>query len=136
MGTLIGLLAAQGLSERVARLIAYAGLVLLLLGTFAGLKVAYDRHIIGVSNAKQAASNTKADRKADEHAVVRQRSDDSRRAQEADQLSKVQANAKTDHDRSIARFHCIFLQQDARARNRQPPDCLAADMRSRANGAQ
>lgn len=52
MGTIIGALMARGLSEKVARLIAYVGGALLLLGAFAGLVAAYNHHIIGQHEAK------------------------------------------------------------------------------------
>jgi disulfide bond formation protein DsbB len=52
MGTIIGLLTARGLSETAARLIAYVGGALLLLGAFAGLVAAYNHHIIGQHEAK------------------------------------------------------------------------------------
>jgi hypothetical protein len=53
MGTIIGLLTARGMSEKAARLISYATLAVLLLGTFAGLLAAYNHRVIANHEAKQ-----------------------------------------------------------------------------------
>jgi pyruvoyl-dependent arginine decarboxylase (PvlArgDC) len=52
MGTLIGLLTARGMSERLARMISTAALVLLVLGACTGLMVAYNHHVIAADRAK------------------------------------------------------------------------------------
>jgi type II secretory pathway component PulJ len=70
MGTIIGALMARGLSEKVARLVAYLGGALLLLGAFAGLVAAYNHHVIGQHEAKIIARAKPAtDQAANERAV-------------------------------------------------------------------
>jgi disulfide bond formation protein DsbB len=77
MGSIIGLLVARGMSERVARVISYAGLALLLLGAFAGLVAAYNHHVIAVNNQKiehraaPATNRAAAERSADTIAEIK-----------------------------------------------------------------
>lgn len=52
MGAIIAALMARGLSEKLARVISYAGLALLFLGASAGLLTAYNHHVIGVHERK------------------------------------------------------------------------------------
>lgn len=64
MGSLIGLLMARGVSEKLARVVSYASLVLLLLGATAGLVAAYNHRIIGRYQQKQEARARPATDKA------------------------------------------------------------------------
>jgi hypothetical protein len=109
-----------------------AGALLLLLAIFAAVKI-HDHRVIAAHEAKQDAANAKADRKADTKAAEQRRADDTRLTQEAGQLKEVQANAKTNHDRSLARARCIRMQQSARAAKRQPPDCVGPGVPSGAS---
>jgi anti-sigma factor ChrR (cupin superfamily) len=64
MGIIIGALVARGLSEKVARAIAYAALALLILAAIAGGKCAYDRSVIAHHEAQQAQKSVKATNEA------------------------------------------------------------------------
>jgi hypothetical protein len=120
---LLKLATGIGIPPRFAKFaVIVTGIVLLALAAFAVVKI-HDHRVIAQHQAQQDAANAKADRKADTNAAEQRRADDSRLTQEADQLKKVQDNAKTNHDRSIARFRCIKLQQDARAAGRKSPTC-------------
>jgi hypothetical protein len=121
--SLISLAAKIGIPEpfRKAAVIG-AGVILLLLAAFVVVKI-HDHRVISAHEAKQDAATAKADRAADNHAAEQRRTDDARLTQEAQQLKEAPSHAKTNHDRSSARFRCIKLQQDARAAKRQPPAC-------------
>jgi hypothetical protein len=131
---LLSLAAGIGIPERFQKAaIIGAGALLLILAAFVVVKI-HDHRIIATHDAKQDATNSKADRKADSHAAEQRRADDTRLNQEADQLKKAQDNAKTDHDRRLARFRCIRLQQAARRDGKQPPSCLGPGVPGGAGG--
>jgi ABC-type nickel/cobalt efflux system permease component RcnA len=70
MGTIIGALVAKGLSEKVARAIAYAGLALVIILAMWGGKRAYDRSVIAHHEATIARKAAKAtDQAATERAA-------------------------------------------------------------------
>lgn len=128
MGSIIGLLAGKTIfgkviSDRMARIIAMAGLFLVILAVLYGAKCSYDRKLIGAHDAKQTAATAVADRKADTKAADQRRVDDARVTQETAQLEKVQANAPTDTARRLARHRCLRAQQSARASGKPSPIC-------------
>jgi hypothetical protein len=112
-----------GVTQRALKVGLIAGAVILLVIGVGVAKCAYDRSIIETHDARQSAANATADRKADAGAAVQRRADDSRLAQETQQLGKVQANAQSDVDRRLARHRCLRQQQAARASGREPPAC-------------
>ena len=128
MGSIIGLLAGKTIfgkviSDRMARIIAMAGLFLVILAVLGTAKCAYDRNLIRNHDAKQTAATAVADRKADTKAADQRRVDDARITQETAQLEKVQANAPTDTARRLARHRCLRAQQSARASGKPSPIC-------------
>ena len=128
MGSIIGMLIGKSIfgnviTEKVARIIAYAGLIILIVGVLGTAKCAYDRKLIKGHDAEVVAATAKADRKADTKAADQRRVDDARITQESTQLEKVQANATTDTDRRLARFRCLRAQQQARAGGKPSPTC-------------
>lgn len=135
LGFLIPLVLKLGIPAKFAKPLIYGVLAILAVAAFFGAKAIYDHGVITKHDAKVEAATAKADLKANDHASEQRRADDSRITQEADQLKKVQTNAKTDHDRSLARFRCIRLQQSARAANREPPRCDGLNVPAGANGA-
>lgn len=120
---LIALALKFGVPPKFAKAAVIAALFALVIAFFALGKCAYDKSIISRHEVKQEAATAKADRKADTHAAEQRRADDSRLTQEADQLKKVQDNAKTDTDRRLARHRCIRLQQAARRDSKLAPAC-------------
>jgi hypothetical protein len=137
VSSLIGFLAprlgpkGEKLAGPVAYLILAIGAAILLFGG----KALYDHSVISKHDTKVEAKTAKADRKADNHAADQRRTDDARLNQEASQLQKVQTNAKSNHDRSLARARCIRLQQSARAAKRQPPACVGPGVPGGTDGA-
>jgi hypothetical protein len=128
MGSIIGFLAGKTIFGRmitvpVARFIATVGLFLAVLGACGGVVALYNHHVIGAHEAKQTASNSIADKKADNQAADQRRSDDARLTNESTELNRSTTNAQTDLDRDLAFQHCLRAQQSARAAKRQPPAC-------------
>lgn len=122
-GMLASLALRFGVSERAAKFGLIGAAVVALVIGLGVAKCTYDRNLISGHTAKQDASNSKADRKADARAGETRRTDDSRLEQEKRELERAQANAQNDTDRRIARHRCLGLQQSARAAGRQPPAC-------------
>jgi hypothetical protein len=121
--------------SKFAEPLVYLVALALIAAAIVGLVKLHDHRVIANHGARQDATTAKADRKADSHASAQRQTDDARLTQEADELKKAQANAKSNHDRSLARARCIRLQQSARAAKRQPPACAGPDMPSGAAGA-
>lgn len=121
---LIPLLIGWGVPAKYAKIVAIVGAVVLALVFLFGLKACYDHSIIANHDAKTEASAAKADRKADTKASEQRDKDIARQNQEADQLMKVQQNAKTENDRRLAFHRCLSLQQRARANGLKPPTCV------------
>lgn len=123
--SLAGMVGKQ-LGGRAAKALGIGVLVALLaIAAVIAVKVR-DHRMIASHDAKQDAVNSKADRKADEHAAETRRVDDTRLAGEEAQLQKVREdNAKLPNatDRRLARQRCIRLQQAARAEGRESPAC-------------
>jgi cytochrome c-type biogenesis protein CcmH/NrfG len=116
MGTIIGLLTARGMSERMARVISYAALILLLLAACTGLVLAYNHHIIGAHETAVARSAAPAT-----DAAANQRATDTiaqaKNEQEAHDVIAAQPDqpiAPTSHALSCKRL------RDA---GRNPPAC-------------
>lgn len=121
---LIGLAAKLGIPEpfRKAAVIV-TGIVLLSLVIFAAVKI-HDRRVVATHEAKQDAANAKADRKADAKAAEQRRTDDARTADETQQVKEAINEAGNDPAaRRAAYYRCVGLQQSARAKHQQPPDC-------------
>lgn len=108
----------------VPKFVVWGGLVIIAIGLFFGAKALYDHSIISAHDTKIEASAAKADRAADQKAAVQKEHDIVRQNQEADELIKVQQNAKTDQDRRLAFHRCLSLQQRARENGLQPPRCV------------
>lgn len=100
------------------------GLILAAVGLFFGAKAIYDHSVVSKHDAKIEASQAKADRAADQNASVAKEHDLNRQNQEADELIKVQENAKSTTDRRLAFHRCLRLQQHARENGLQPPRCV------------
>ncbi|MFL6728070.1 MAG: hypothetical protein ACJ8FS_16380 [Sphingomicrobium sp.] len=116
--------ASSLVGPKFAKPAIFGALGLLILLALWGGKCVYDHSIIAAHDAKIEASQAKADRKADNNLATHATADTARQNQEADQLTKVQQNAKTEHDRRIAFHKCLGLQQRARANGLQPPTCV------------
>lgn len=108
---------------KFAKPLIFVVLAFLILGALWGGKCAYDHSIINAHEAKQDAANSKADRKADNHAAEQRRADDARLTQETNELNRSTNNGQTDLDRRLAFQRCLRMQQSARAAKRQPPAC-------------
>jgi hypothetical protein len=128
MTWLIGLALSAGVPQKAAKPVVFGMLALALAAALWGGWALLKHNIISNHEAKQVASNAKADRKADDQAAVQRRTDDARLTQEAGQLKEAQKNARTDTDRRLARARCIRLQQAARRDGKQPPSCLGPDV--------
>lgn len=123
MPTLASLALKFGVSERAIKIALIAIAVIAAVIAFGVAKCSYDRKVVETASSKQAASNAKADRKADAAAAEQRRGDDARLTQESQQLERAQANAKDDTARRLARAHCLRAQQAARANGGKPPAC-------------
>lgn len=116
MGSLIGLLIARGWSERAARVISYAGLVLLLLGASAGLVAAYNHRVIGRYQQKQEQRARPAtDKAADERA-----NDATANAKHEQEMHDVIA---AQPDQPIAPTSRALACERLRRAGRHPPAC-------------
>lgn len=109
---------------KLARAAAWVVIVLGVIALFFGAKALYDHSIISNHDAKIEASAAKDDRKADQKAADQGAKDLARQNQEADELIKVQENAKSETDRRLAFHRCLSLQQRARANGLKPPRCV------------
>lgn len=123
IGMLIGLIAPT-FGEKAARPIAWLIIIAAAVALFFGLKACYDQSIVTKHDAKIEASAAKADRAADQKAAEQKEHDLARQNEEADQLIKVQANAKTEADRRLAFHRCLRLQQRARENGLVTPRCV------------
>jgi hypothetical protein len=109
---------------KFAKVAGYVLTILAVIGLFFGAKAIYDHNVISHYRDKVDASAGKADRKADQKAADQKDKDIARQNQEADELIKVQQNAKTETDRRIAFHRCLSLQQRARDNGLVPPSCV------------
>lgn len=129
MGSIIALLIGKSIfgktiTEPFARIIAYAALVLIIVGALWGAKCAYDSHIIGAHDAKQAAATAKADKNADDNAATSRVTDVTREQNEATQAQEAINEAKrTGADPRAAYYGCVRKQQSARSAGQPPPVC-------------
>ena len=119
----ISILTGLGLSDKLARIVAYALLALVIFLALWAAKCSYDKHLIANHDATQAASTANADRQADQNAAEARRVDDARLTQEKQQLEGSTANAQTDLDRRLAFQRCLRMQQAARASGSVVPAC-------------
>jgi hypothetical protein len=130
MTWLIGLFLARGASPKNARAYAWGIVIIAVILLALGLKACYDHSIIANHDTAVEASAAKADRKADQTAVVQEAKDNQRRDQETDQLMKAIQNAPKDpaipddRERALAFHRCLRLQQEARQNGLQPPRCV------------
>ena len=120
----ISLLIGWGVPAKLAKPLLYGvGVLLLLLAIFAAVKL-HDRRVVAQHQAAQDASNAKADRKADQQAGEQRRADDARQTNETQEINNAVSEAKrTGADPRAAYYHCVELQQAARAAKRVVPAC-------------
>lgn len=109
---------------KYAKVAGYALIVLAAIALFFGAKAIYDHNVVSHYKDKVEASQAKADRAADQNAVQAEKYDVARQNQEADELIKVQDNAKNEQDRRLAFHRCLRLQQRARDNGLKPPACV------------
>jgi hypothetical protein len=109
---------------KFAKPVGYALIALAVALFFFGAKAIYDHNVVSHYKDKVEASQAKADRKADQNAAQAEKYDVSRQNQEADELIKVQDNAKNEQDRRLAFHRCLRLQQRARDNGLKPPACI------------
>jgi heme exporter protein D len=121
---LVAMLVGWGVPAKLAKPLLYAvGALLLLLAVFAAVKL-HDRRVIAQHQAQQDASNAKADRKADQQVAEQRRADDARQTNETQEINNAVSEAKrTGADPRAAYYHCVQLQQAARAAKRVVPAC-------------
>lgn len=122
--SLVGLFVGWGVPAKLAKPLLYALGALLLVGAiFAAVKL-HDHRVIAQHEATQDASNAKADRKADNQAADQRVADNARQTNETQEINNVVSEAKrTGADPRAAYYHCVELQQAARAANRVVPAC-------------
>ena len=115
---------APVVGEKFAKAAAFGSIAILILLALWGGKCAYDHGVISNYQNKVDASAAKADRKADDKAAQQKFNDVERQNEEADQLIKVQANAKNATERNLAFHRCLRLQQRARDNGLVTPKCV------------
>lgn len=124
MGSIIAWLIAKGVSQKLARPLAYGGLILILLAAFSVAKCSYDRSVIEKHGAREEAKQSKRERKADDNLNQQKRQDEQaaeeRKREIDDATSNLPDQAPSARQRSRA---CIELQRQAKAAGRNPPAC-------------
>lgn len=121
---LLSLATGIGIPPRFAKAaVIAAGAILLGLAILAAVKI-HDHRVIAAHDAKQDASNARADRKADTNAAEQRRVDDARVTTETQEINNAVSEAKrTGGDARAAYYKCVSLQQRARAAKLVVPAC-------------
>ena len=113
-----------GVPAKMAKPFIFVLGISLAVALFFGAKALYDHGIIAKHDLKVEAQQAKDDKKADNGAAVQRRTDDTRSAQEQQELSNVLATSGPSADDRRRNFYrCLRLQQDARAHGLQSPTC-------------
>lgn len=129
MGSLIGLLVGKSLfghviGEKLARVIAIAGLFLLILGALGVTKCAYDRNVIRNHEQKAELKQAKRERKADQNLNTQQGRDEAASEQRKQEIENATRNipdqAPSARQRAIA---CAELRREAKERRKPEPAC-------------
>lgn len=129
MGSIIGLLVGKSLfghviGEKLARAIAYAGLVLLIVGAIGTAKCAYDRGVIRKHEQKAELKQVKRERKADAQLEQQKDTDAAAKAQRQKELEDatkgIPDRAPSARQRAIA---CSELRREAKERGQPIPSC-------------
>lgn len=124
MGSIIGWLVAKGLSEKVARLVAMAGLFLTVLALIGGTKCAYDASVIRKHEAKAELKQAKRERVADQNLEQQKRLDEAdkqQRQKEIDDATQgIPDQAPSARQRARA---CVELRRQAKERGQPQPAC-------------
>ena len=123
-GWLSSLALAAGIPARLATVLAWAALALLLALCLALGLCAHDRALLARHDAARDVALSEGARAADARAASARRVDDARVAAEASSLNEVIAHdAAAPSASRLAYYACVRMQQAARAAGHPAPAC-------------